>query len=155
MIYWCYFAELEREKIISKLLLGHPRDGTGLSTGGRSLYYRPVANGGNERVCNVMCMKNHAPNNDINISNESIVANERIGLNCDPEVDESFKSPLNEVCAAPDMTRECHNNGVECNLIRDPEVNDNVKYSLNEVGARIANIRVAPDMTLECHDYDV
>ncbi|KAI3755932.1 hypothetical protein L1987_55742 [Smallanthus sonchifolius] len=150
--------ELEKEKIISKLLLRPPRDSSRYSTGGCSLYYRPVAAGGNERLSNVMCMENRTFNKALNVSSEPTVtrdSNEIACLNCVPELDDNVKSPLNEVgartssiYAAPDMSIECHNNDTVCSLSRVGERDDSVESPQNETNARITSIYAAPEMSL-------
>ncbi|KAK9074251.1 hypothetical protein SSX86_006848 [Deinandra increscens subsp. villosa] len=96
--------ELEKEEIISKLLLHPPRDSTRYSTGSHSLYYRSVADGGNvnKPLSTQKCMETHAPNKDINEPNLTVVHqnNDIVGsLDCVPELDNSDKSPQNEIDA--------------------------------------------------------
>ncbi|KAI7739635.1 hypothetical protein M8C21_020487 [Ambrosia artemisiifolia] len=111
---------LEKEKIISKLLLRPPRDSVRYSFGGHSLYYPPVVAGGNinRQLSTEKGMETHAPDKAINSSNEHLV------------------------------TRECHNNDIVGSLDLVPEVDDSAKSPQNETDARITSIYAAPDMSL-------
>ncbi|XP_076923405.1 uncharacterized protein LOC143585521 [Bidens hawaiensis] len=157
--------ELEKEKIISRLLLRPPRHSIRYSTGGCSLFTRPVAAGGKGRLSSVTCVDNYAPNKAVNVSNEPTTvrdSNEIIGgLNRVPEQDDSVKSPLNKVdarvssiYAAPDVSLECNNNEIVGSLSCVPEQDDNVKSPLNEVDARVSSTHAAQDLPLECHNND-
>ncbi|KAI3828360.1 hypothetical protein L1987_02460 [Smallanthus sonchifolius] len=112
--------ELEKEKIISKLLLRPPHDSTRYSTGGRSLYYRPAVAGGsiNKRLSTETCMEIHAPNKAINLSNEPI------------------------------LTLESQNKDIVGSLDHVPELDDSAKSPQSEMDARITSIYAAPDMSL-------
>ncbi|KAD6453970.1 hypothetical protein E3N88_08676 [Mikania micrantha] len=112
--------ELEKEDIISELLLRPPQDSTRYSTGGHSLYYRPVAAGGNinKPLSTKMCMETHAPNKDINLSNE------------------------------PNLTLGHQNNDTVSSLDHVPELEDNAKSPRKATDARIRSIYAAPDMSL-------
>ncbi|KAI3703778.1 hypothetical protein L1987_73973 [Smallanthus sonchifolius] len=118
-IFWLW-GELEKEKIISKLLLRPPHDSTRYSTGGRSLYYRPVVAGGsiNKRLSSEICMETHAPNKAINLSNEPI------------------------------LTLESQNKDIVGSLDHVPELDDSAKSPQSEMDARITSIYAAPDMSL-------
>ncbi|KAI7758335.1 hypothetical protein M8C21_013696, partial [Ambrosia artemisiifolia] len=149
--------QLEKDKMISMLLLRPPRDPTRYSVGGSSMYYRPVASRGSERLSSVMCMENHAPNKALNACNEPMVTrggNEIVCSNHVSEIGENVRSDLNDVGArisntqaAPD-TLECHNNDIVCNINCVAKLDDSVEFPQNETNARIESINTVPDTPL-------
>ncbi|KVI02334.1 hypothetical protein Ccrd_019377, partial [Cynara cardunculus var. scolymus] len=109
--------DLEKEEIISRLLLQPSRDSVPYSIGGFSRYYRPVVAGGNGQLSTEICMETHAHNQGHNVSHEPMTMLEcrnndtRHSLNCVTEQDDSVNSPQNEtdarissIYAAPDTS---------------------------------------------------
>ncbi|KAL4579978.1 hypothetical protein LXL04_016150 [Taraxacum kok-saghyz] len=102
--------ELKKEEIISKLLLQRPRDSVRYSTGGHSLYDKPVVARENGQLSNEMCMET---NTGLNVTNEPSKPNNDIGCSLTrvAEIDNSVNSPQNEtdarissILAAPDSS---------------------------------------------------
>ncbi|KAM0029432.1 putative inner centromere ARK-binding protein [Helianthus debilis subsp. tardiflorus] len=128
-----YLTELEKEKIISRLLLQPPRESTRNSTGGR-FYTAPD-------------MSLECQNNDI-----------RSSLNHVAELDDSVEFPQNETNArttsiynATDMSLECQNNDIGCSLNCVAEI-DSVESPQSETNSRITSIYTAPVISLECQN---
>ncbi|MFS7928979.1 putative inner centromere ARK-binding protein [Helianthus anomalus] len=111
---------LEKEQIISKLLLRPPPDSIRYSIGGRSLYYPPVVPGGNinRQLSTEKCTETHAPNKAVDLSNEHMV------------------------------TLECHKYDNVGILDHVPEQDDSAKSPQSEMDARITSIYAAPDASL-------
>ncbi|KAI3703076.1 hypothetical protein L6452_28831 [Arctium lappa] len=110
--------ELEKEEIISRLLLQPSRDSVPYSSAGFSRYYRPVVAGGNGQLSTEMCMETHSRNQGRNVSNE------------------------------PPTTLECRNNDTGRSLNCVTEQDDSVNSPQNETDARISSIYAAPDTSL-------
>ncbi|KAI3496770.1 hypothetical protein L1887_39145 [Cichorium endivia] len=109
---------LKKEEIISKLLLGPPRDSIAYSSGGPSMYYRPVVTGGNVQLPNKMSMETHAPNKVLNLTN------------------------------GPPVTLVCPNDDIGCSLNVVTKQDNSVNSPQSETDARISSIYAAPDTSL-------